>query len=572
MGFYRQEGNDSGPAKVTGHDVEANGGVKEFVAIESELPFSEAEAEVSLKRGLKARHITMIAIGGAVGTGLLIGTGSGLARAGPGAMLISYTFVGFIVYLVMCALGEMAAWLPIPSGFTGYAARLVDPAFSFALGWTYFFKYMINTPNQLTASAMVLSYWVPREKLNPGVFIAIFLVVIIFINYFGVAFFGELEFWLSSLKVVIVLALIILCVVLAAGGGPNNHARGFEYWHDPGAFNWYIEDSPAGKFYAFWSTMVTATFAYLGTELVGVTVGEAQNPRKTIPNAIKLTFYRILVFYVISVFFLGMLVPFDSKELAFALHASSSANASPFVVAIKLAGIKVLPGILNACLLIFVFSAANSDLYIAARTLYGLAREKHAPRFLAKTNSKGVPVNALLASSLTACLAFLNCSDDSKKVFSYFVNLVTIFGLISWICIAYMHICFVKARNLQGVAPETLAYKAPFGVAGSYFALIFCILIAFTKNYDVFVHKNGKNFDSTNFITAYIGIPAFFVFWIGYKIVKRTKFVNLAEADIWSGKAAIDREEAEFLAQQAEKRAARGGKRTFYEKYLSWAF
>lgn len=431
---------------------------------------------------------------------------------------------------------------------------------------------MINTPNQLTATAMVLSYWVPRDKLNPGVWIAIFLVIIVLINYFGVSFFGELEFWLSSLKVVIVLALIILCVVLAAGGGPENHAHGFHYWHDPGAFNWYIEDSSAGKFYAFWSTMVAATFAYLGTELVGVTVGEAQNPRRTIPKAIKLTFYRILVFYVISVFFLGMLVPFNSPELAFALHASSSANASPFVVAIKLAGIKVLPGILNACLLIFVFSAANSDLYIAARTLYGLAREKHAPRFLAKTNSSGVPVNALLVSALTACLAFLNCSDDSKKVFSYFVNLVTIFGLISWMCITYMHIRFVKARNLQGVSPDTLAYKAPFGVAGSYFALFFCFIIALTKNYDVFVHRNGKNFDATNFVTAYIGIPIFFLAWLGYKLLKKTKFVNLLEADIWSGKAEIDREEAQFLAQQEAEKAARGGKPTFYERYLAWAF
>ncbi|KAI5289676.1 hypothetical protein KEM52_000699, partial [Ascosphaera acerosa] len=409
--------------------------------------------------------------------------------------------------------------------------------------------------------------------LNPGVFIAIFLVVILFINYFGVSFFGELEFWLSSVKVVIVLALIILCLVLAAGGGPNHEATGFDYWRDPGAFNWYIEDSPAGKFYAFWSTMVAATFAYLGTELVGVTVGEAQNPRRTIPNAIKLTFYRIMVFYVISVFFLGMLVPYNSPELAFALEASNSANASPFVVAIKLAGIKVLPGILNACILIFVFSAANSDLYIAARTLYGLAREKHAPYFLAKTNSKGVPVAALLVSALTACLAFLNVSDDSKKVFGYFVNLVTIFGLISWMCICYTHIRFVKARRLQGVPEDSLAYKAPFGVAGSYFALFFTILIALTKNYDVFTHHDGHGFNASTFITAYIGIPAFFVFWICYKYIKKTKFVNLLEADIWTGKAEIDREEAAFLAHQAAERARRGIKGpTFYDKYVSWAF
>ena len=181
--------------------------------------------------------------------------------------------------------------------------------------------------------------------------------------------------------------------------------------------------------------MVTAVFAFLGTELVGVTVGEAQNPRKTIPRAIKLTFYRILVFYVCSILLVGMLVPFNSKELAFANKASTSAAASPFVVAITLSGIPVLPGFLNACFLLFVVSAANSDLYIATRTIYGLAREKKAPAFLAKTNKSGVPVYALAASGIFCLLAYLNVSDDSKVVFTYFVNLVSMFGLLTWISI-----------------------------------------------------------------------------------------------------------------------------------------
>ena len=167
----------------------------------------------------------MIAIGGAIGTGLIIGTGAALARAGPGSILVSYTIVGFIVYLVMCALGEMAAWLPLESGFTGYAARFCDPALGFALGYTYWFKYIIVTPNQLTAAALVIQYWVPREKVNPGVFIAVFLVVIVAINYLGIKFFGELEFWLSSLKVLTIVGLIILSLVLMLGGGPDHDRK-----------------------------------------------------------------------------------------------------------------------------------------------------------------------------------------------------------------------------------------------------------------------------------------------------------------------------------------------------------
>ena len=163
----------------------------------------------------------------APGTGLIIGTGQALARAGPGSIFISYTVVGFIVYLVMCALGEMAAWLPLSSGFTGYAARFCDPSLGFALGYTYWFKYIIVTPNQLTAGALIIQYWVDRDRVNPGVFIAVFWVAIVCINYFGIRFFGEFEFWLSTIKVIVIVGVIILSLILALGGGPDHDRKGF---------------------------------------------------------------------------------------------------------------------------------------------------------------------------------------------------------------------------------------------------------------------------------------------------------------------------------------------------------
>lgn len=168
--------------------------------------------------------------------------------------------------------------------------------------------------------------------------------------------------------------------------------------------------------------MLTVT----GTELIGVTVGEAQNPRKTIPKAIKLTFWRIIVFYVLSVLLVGMLVPYDSEDLAFATQASNSAAASPFVAAMK--QVPALPHIINACILVFVFSAANSDLYIATRTLYGLAREHKAPQIFAKTNNSGIPIYSLGFSSLFCCLAFTSVSEGSKDVFGYFTDVVSIVG------------------------------------------------------------------------------------------------------------------------------------------------
>ncbi|KAI1867678.1 uncharacterized protein JN550_006819 [Neoarthrinium moseri] len=533
----------------------------------------ETSAETMLHRGLKARHITMIAIGGAIGTGLIIGTGKALAQAGPGSVFISYSVVGFVVFLVMAALGEMAAWLPMSAGFTGYASRFCDPSLGFALGYCYWFKYIIVTPNQLTAFALVMQYWVDRHTVNPGVWIAIIMVAIIVINYFGIKFFGEFEFWLSSFKVVTIVGVIILTLCLALGGGPDHDRKGFRYWQDPGAFNTYIAQGAAGRFLAFWSTMVTAVFAFLGTELVGVTVGEAQNPRKTIPRAIKLTFWRICVFYILSVLLIGMCVPYNSEQLVFANKATSNAAASPFVLAIKLAGIGGLDHVLNACILVFVFSASNSDLYIASRTLYGLASDGSAPAVFRKTNKDGVPIYALGLSACFCLLAFMNVSDDSKTVFGYFVNLTTIFGLMTWISILVTHIWFVRARKAQGLANSEMPYVAPFGIYGSYGALAICILIALTKNYDVFTGE-GLRTKYATFITGYLGIPLYLILIFVHKVVTKSKGVRPHECDFYTGKDIIDREEEAFIAakaaQKAEKGEDAGG--AFYKKWVSWLF
>jgi amino acid transporter len=339
------------------------------------------------------------------------------------------------------------------------------------------------------------------------------------------------------------------------------------------AFRPYIMQGDAGKFLGFWSTMITATFAYLGTELVGVTVGEAQNPRKTIPRAIRLTFYRILFFYCLSVLLIGMCVPYDSTALAFANSATANASASPFVVAIKLAKIYALDHILNACLLVFIFSAANSDLYIASRTLYGLASNGSAPAIFRKTSSKGVPLYALGLSACFGLLAFMNVSNNTQAVFGYFVNLTTIFGLLTWISILVTHIWFVRARRAQGLDDTAMPYTAPLGIWGSYIALVLCIIVALTKNFDVFT---GGNFSSkyATFVTGYVGIPVYLIFIFGHKVWTRSKGVRPHECDFYTGKDFIDREENEFLAAKAAEVAVKGRSRrgAFYKRWVSWLF
>lgn len=284
-----------------------------------------------------------------------------------------------------------------------------------------------------------------------------------------------------------------------------------------------------------------------------------------------MTFYRILFFYILSVLLLGMLVPYNSRELLFANNAKSSASASPFVVAIKLSGIQKLPGILNGGILIFVLSAANSDLYIASRTIYGLAVEGKAPRILARTDARGVPIYALALSSAFALLAYMNVSDDSATVFGYFVNLVTMFGLLTWISLLVSHIYFVKARRAQGVSDDQLAYVAPLGVAGSYGALATCILLAITKNYSVFVPmKTYGKFDYKSFITGYLGIPIYLIMIFAYKYWTKSKGARPEEADLFGGKAEIDAEEQEFLARKAQQSAFKKRRGRLYRNSIGW--
>ncbi|KAF2012748.1 amino acid permease [Aaosphaeria arxii CBS 175.79] len=525
-----------------------------------------------LHQQLESRHVVMIALGGALGTGLLIGTGSALVKAGPAGILIDYSIVGAVIFLIMSALGEMVSYMPNSKGFGGYATRFVDPALGFATGYAYFFKYLLATPNQLSAFALIMKFWV-GNRVNPAVFITVALLLIILINSVNVKVFGEFEFWLSSLKMLIMVGVILLLLVLALGGGPTGDRPGFRYWSEPGAFNEYKIHGPTGRLLGVWSAMVTAVYAFSGTELVGITVGEAKHPRLSMPKAVRLTFYRILFFYILSVFLLGMVVPYNSKELAFAAGAKTSAAASPFVVAINLARIRGLDHVINGCLVIFVFSAANSDLYIASRTLFGIAADGKAPHIFTRTTKQGVPFVCIGLCSLFCGLAYLSASTSSAVVFGYLTNVVTVFGMLTWISIVVSHIFFVRARTAQSIDPAYIPYRAPLGITGSYIALGFLILVTLTKGAEVFV----RGFDSRNFVVQYIGIPVYLTCIFGYKMLMRSHKVGKAEADLRTGvpTETVKEERERFERDRREREEAMPGGgiwRKVYRRSLAWLF
>lgn len=272
----------------------------------SELQDDEVEQKgTGLHRSLKNRHLQMIAIGGSIGNGLFVVSGSALANGGPAALIFNFLITGFMLFNVAMTLGELSVAFPVSGSFASHGSRFLDPAWGFAMGWNYAMNWLIALPIELTSAGLIINYW--TDSINIAVWITILLVALFVINLFGVRGYAEIEFFISIIKVIAVIGFIILGIILVFGGGPNHEYIGGKYWHDPGAF--------AHGFKGVCSVFVTAAYAFSGTELVGLAAAETANPRKTIPRATKQVFWRILIFYLASLTLIGCLVPYTNTRL-----------------------------------------------------------------------------------------------------------------------------------------------------------------------------------------------------------------------------------------------------------------
>ncbi|OSN10411.1 lysine transporter [Lonsdalea iberica] len=469
----------------------------------------------TLRRELKARHLTMIAIGGSIGTGLFVASGASVAQAGPGGALLSYVLIGLMVYFLMTSLGELAAFMPVSGSFSTYGASYVDEGFGFALGWNYWYNWAVTIAVELVAAQLVMGYWYPDF---PGwIWSALFLTVIFLLNYISVKGFGEAEYWFAIIKVITVLVFIAVGMLMITGilkGGEN-----------AGLHNWQIADAPfAGGFSAMIGVAMIAGFSFQGTELIGIAAGESKDPEKNIPRAIRQVFWRILLFYVFAILIISLIIPYTDPNL---LRTDvKDISVSPFTLVFQNAGLLSAAAIMNAVILTAVLSAGNSGMYASTRMLFTLAREGKAPAIFGRLSRGGVPRNALYATTVVAALCFLTSMFGNQTVYLWLLNTSGMTGFIAWLGIAISHYRFRRGYVKQGGDLAALPYLSSFFPMGPIFAFVLCLIITLGQNYQAFL---ADKIDWYGVAATYIGIPLFLLIWLSYKLVKRTRFVKYAD-------------------------------------------
>ncbi|KAE8356044.1 amino acid transporter [Aspergillus coremiiformis] len=499
------------------------------------------ESMGGLQRRLNNRQIQLIAAGGSIGTALFISIGGGLAKGGPGSLLIAYTLYSCVLALVNNSIAEMNTYMPVSGGFIRLAGYWVDDALGFVAGWNFFLYEAFLIPFEITALGMVMSFW-NSEVTNPGPTAGICAAVIVCyasLNILAVRFYGEAEFWLSGGKLILIFILFAFTFVTMVGGNPQGDAYGFRYWNNPGAFAEFHTTGSLGQFEGFLAALWSACFTVVGPEYISMVAAEAKRPSVYIKSAFQTVYYRFCIFFIVGALAVGIVVAYNDPvlvDLYFGKGSGSgTAAASPYVMAMKNLGVDVLPHIVNVLIFTSIFSAGNTYTYCATRSLYSLALEGRAPRFFRYCNKQGVPVYCFCFVMLFPLLSFLQVGSGSAQAITWLVNIITGGGLINFLIMSITFIHYYKACQAQGVDRRTRPYYGYFQPYGAYIGVVTHSLVLIFYGYSSFTPWSVATF-FTNY-TMQLLAPCLFIFW---KVMKRTHYVRPHEVDLVWERPAID--------------------------------
>ncbi|WP_438293630.1 amino acid permease [Streptomyces sp. HUAS TT7] len=417
---------------------------------------SEGSGE-GYQRGLGARQIQMIAIGGAIGTGLFLGAGKAISKAGP-SLILAYAIAGLVIFFIMRALGELLMYRPVSGSFSEYAREFVGPFWGFVTGWTYWLFWVVTGITEVTAAAQYMAFWT-HSSVPQWLYALVFTLILYAVNLISVKLFGELEFWFSMVKVTAIVGMILICAGILTVGFSDaaDTATVANLWNDGGFF-------PKG----IGGTLMTlqiVMFAFLAVELVGVTAGESKDPEKTLPKAINTVPWRIAVFYIGALIMILSVVPWHEFQ----------PGVSPFVAAFEKMGLGVGAAIVNFVVLTAALSSCNSGMYSTGRMLRDLALNGQGPKVFTKLTKSGTPlVGTTVSAALMLVGVWINYVAPGKA-FDYVVSFATISGMWAWIMIL---VCQIRYRRLAdtGALPQS-SFRAPGAPYTSWFALIFIFMV-----------------------------------------------------------------------------------------------
>ncbi|EWC44307.1 amino-acid permease inda1 [Drechslerella stenobrocha 248] len=524
---------------------------------ESFKPQRKVDQHNQFNQTLSSRHMNMIAIGGSIGAGLFVGSGGALSTGGPASLLIDYMIIGIMIFNVVYALGEMAIMYPVSGGFYIYSGRFVDRSWGFAMGWCYFAQWAIILPFEIIVASECIKFW--RSDLSPAIWYTMFLVTIVLVNVFGSLGYGEEEFWSSLLKLSAIISFLIAGFVFVLGGGPANGQfntfQGSRLWTDPGAFR--------NGFKGLCSVFVTAAFSFAGTELVGLAAAESKTPLKSLPSAVKQVFWRITLFYILSLLFIGFLIPSNDPAL-FGSGNFIDTTASPMVLVANRAGIPGYATFLNVVILVSVVSIGNSGVYGASRTLCALAEQGYAPKLFAYVDRAGRPLPATILLIAMGCLAYLGLLPQGAQIFDWLLALSGLSALFTWGSICFSHIRFRGAWKHQGRSLDEIPFKAIGGVVGSWIGLSIIILVLIAQFFVALFPPNNDDKLNTaeGFFKQFLAFFITLLFWVVGYFWKGGGLIPLGEIDLDGGRKEVDWEA--HHAEMDRRRNAPAWKRVLY--------
>ena len=464
-----------------------------------------------------------------------MGSGAALSRGGPLSLLLAFLLIGATLVNVIYALGELAIMYPISGGFYTYSTRFIDPSWGFAMGWNYCLQWSLTLPLEMTVAAEVIKFW--RPDIHVSIWISMFLLVIVLINVFGVRGYGEEEFWASALKLTAIGIFVVIGLVLVLGGGPKDGV----YDEYQGARLWHEGAGPIKNgFPGFCSVFVTATFAYAGTELVGLAAAESKTPVKSLPTAVKLVFWRVAVFYVLPLLLIGFLVNSNDERLFGSGSPYVSTTASPFVIVAVDGGLQGLDSFICAVIVVSVISIGNAGVYGASRTLTALAEQGYAPKVFSYVDQAGRPLTSTCIMIACGLLAYINCAAAGVELFGWLLALSGLAVLFTWGSICVAHIRFRAAWKYHGHTLDEIPFKALFGVWGSWVSLVMMVLVLVAQVLVAVKPPGGGTNSVEGFFKSCLALPVIICLWSCGYLWKRKGWLSLSEIDVDTGKMDID--------------------------------